>query len=138
MFLSEIRNKNIFVIVAFLSTLLVFSAACGGGGDEEEEEFVTPIPEGCEGNELQNPDEFLQAGISILDGNLKKNPQEDPNSPPKPLSGAVVNIDVEDDKKIVVTSSRRFGPGTGVQGMFFGGAVEQPHYLHVNLSLIHI
>ena len=39
MFLSEIRNKNIFVIVAFLSTLLVFSAACGGGGDEEEEEL---------------------------------------------------------------------------------------------------
>ena len=132
MFLLEIRNKNIFIIISLLSAILVFSTACGGGNNDEEEEFITPIPEGCEGNELENPNEFLQSGISILDGNLKKNPQDDPMAPPKPLSGAVVNIDVEGEKKIVVTSSRRFGPGTGVQGMFFGGAMEQPRYLHLN------
>ncbi|MAR14700.1 MAG: hypothetical protein CL717_03240 [Chloroflexi bacterium] len=128
MFLSKIRNKNIIIIISLLSTILVFSAACGGGNEDEEEEYITPIPEGCEGNEITNPDEFLQAGISILDGNLKKNPQDDPMAPPKPLSGAVVKIDVEGNKKLVVTSSRRFGPGTGVKGMFFGGAMEQPQH----------
>ncbi|MCH2522427.1 MAG: hypothetical protein MK012_02265 [Dehalococcoidia bacterium] len=132
MFLSKIRNKNIFIIISLISTILVFSTACGGGNEDEEEETIIPIPEGCEGNELENPDEFLQAGISILDGTLKKGPQDDPGAPPKPLSGAVVNIDVEGDQKIVVTSSRRFGGNTGVQGMFFGGGVEQPDYLHVN------
>ena len=129
----KVRHRNNLILISFLVSILVFSTACGGGGNEEqEEEFIVPIPEGCEGNELDRPDEFLQSAITILDGSLKKSPQDDPMAPPKPLSGAVVQIDIEGDKKIVVTSSRRFGPGTGVQGMFFGGAVEQPQYLHAN------
>jgi hypothetical protein len=133
MFLMKVRHRNNLILISFLVSILVFSTACGGGGKEEQEEaFIVPIPEGCDGNELDRPGEFLQSAITILDGSLKKNPQDDPMAPPKPLSGAVVQIDIEGDKKIVVTSSRRFGPGTGVQGMFFGGAVEQPHYLHAN------
>ena len=129
----KVRHRNNLILISFLVSILVFSTACGGGGKEEQEEaFIVPIPEGCDGNELDRPGEFLQSAITILDGSLKKSPQDDPMAPPKPLSGAVVQIDIEGDKKIVVTSSRRFGPGTGVQGMFFGGAVEQPHYLHAN------
>ena len=50
MFLSKIRNKNIFIIISLISTILVFSTACGGGNEDEEEETIIPIPEGCEGN----------------------------------------------------------------------------------------